>query len=98
MAKEDLEITIPITENVAEFLKSGYEEYLEKASEEDVLTVEEYYFHILKLGILTNEIDKEEIKLSNNKSEQTNIKLRLGSFKNQYESNRKKLYNKYSFE
>ena len=98
MAEEDLKITISINEKVAEALKSGYEEYLEKASEEDVLTVEEYYFHILKLGILTNEIDKEEIKLSNNKTEQTNIKFRLGSFKKEYDSNRKKLNNIYDFE
>ena len=99
MAEDKPTITITVNENIIEVLKNAYEEYLEKVEEEEpVLTEEEFNLHIFKLGILSNEIDKQEIKLSNNKSEHTNIKFRLGSFKKEYESNRKKLKNTYSFE
>ena len=92
-------ITIEINSKIEAVIEEAYNEYLEKASEEEtVLTVEEFNLHLFKLGILSNEIDKQEIKLSNNKSEQTNIKLELGTLKNEYEANRKKLKNKYSFE
>ena len=97
MVEENPIITIEISKNIEKALKDGYEEYLEKA-EEPVLTVEEYNLHILKLGILSNEIDKQEIKLSNNESEHTNIKVKLGSFKSEYKENRKKLKNIYRFE
>lgn len=92
-------ITIAINKNIEKALEDGYKEYLEKASEEEtVLTAEEYNLHILKLGILSNEIDKQEIKLSDNKRQHTDIKVKLGSFKSEYETNRKKLRNIYSFE
>ena len=97
MTEENPIITIEINKNIEKALKDGYEEYLEK-TEESALTVEEYNLHILKLGILSNEIDKQEIKLSNNKYEQSIIKRDLGHFENEYRKNRKKLNNLHSYE
>ena len=97
MAKEELFFSVPINEKIEQALKEAYEDYLTKA-EEPVLTVEEFNVHILKLGILTNEIEKKEIEYNNKKEEASNVKSELAQLKKEYRNNRIKIKTKYDFE
>lgn len=97
MAEANPTITITINKNIEKALKDGYEDYLEKA-EEPVLTVEEYNLHILKLGILSNNIKKTEIELSSKKEELSEVKSKLALLENEFRENRKKIRTAYSFE
>ena len=99
MAEANPTITITINKNIEKALKDGYEEYLEKASEEDnVLTAEEYNLHILKIGILSNNIKKAEINYTAKKEEASKYKSEMASLKRECTENRKKIKTAYSYE
>lgn len=92
-------ITIAINKNIEKALEDGYKDYLEKTSEEDnVLTAEEFNLHILKLGILSNEIEKKEIEYSNKKEETSKVKSELALLEREYRNNRIKIKTKYDYE
>ena len=92
-------ITITINKNIEKALENGYKDYLEKASSEDnVLTAEEFNLHILKLGILSNEIEKKEIEYSNKKEETSKVKSELALLEREYRNNRIKIKTKYDYE
>lgn len=98
MANDNPSITIPINKNIEKALKEGYEDYLAKAEEEDVLTAEEYNLHILKLGILSNEIRKKEIELQYKEREASNVKSEVALLKKEFRTNRIKIKTAFSFE
>lgn len=99
MAKDVPTITIKITKNIEKALTDGYDEYLEKAAdEEEVLTADEYNLHILKLGILSNQIDKKEIEHDKKKEEASNVKSELARLKREYRKNRLRIKTNYDYE
>lgn len=97
MAEEKPTITITINKNIENALKEGYEYYLKKAKE-PVLTVEKYNLHILKLGILSNEIKKKELEVQDKKENYSKAKSDLAILENEFRENRIKIGTAYSFE
>ena len=93
----DPTITIEINSKIEAVLKESYEDYLEKA-EEPVLTVEEYNLHILKIGILSNNIKKAEINYNLKKDEASKFKSKIALLKRECTENRKKIKTAYSYE
>lgn len=95
MAEDNITYSINVNETIDNLLKSRYKEYTEKA-EEDVLTFEEFVFHIFKIGILSNEIKITEIERDNKKTEVGNLNSKIHHLTEEYNENRKKLkYSKY---
>lgn len=97
MAEEKPTITITINEKIEQALADGYKDYLEKA-EEPVLTVEEYNLHILKIGILSNNIKKAEINYTAKKEEASKYKSEMALLKKECTENRKKIKTAYDYE
>ena len=97
MAKKELIFSVPINEKIEKALEDGYKEYLAKA-EDPVLTVEEYNLHILKIGILSNNIKKAEINYNLKKDEASKFKSKMASLKRECTENRKKIKTAYDYE
>lgn len=95
--EEDLVLRIGINSKIDAVIKNAYEEYLEKA-DEPVLSAEEFNLHLFKLGILSNEIKKHEIKLESKKEELSEVKSELASLEREFRNNRIKIKTAYSFE
>lgn len=93
MAEDSLVYSIEVNEKIDNLLTKRYKEYTEKA-EEDVLTFEEFVFHIFKIGILHNEIRIYNTIKKEKEHEVGNINLKIHNLTEEYDNNRKKL--KYS--
>ena len=89
MAEDGLTYSIDVTENIDKLLKKRYEEY--SSGIEEPISFEEFVFHILKIGILSNEIRIYKHELSEKEKEVGNVNAKLSSLRREYDSNRRKL-------
>lgn len=89
MAEDNVIYSIVVNEKIDLLLKRRYEEYSSEV--EDSINFEEFVFHILKIGILSNEIKIYKHELSEKEKEVGNVNAKLSSLRREYDSNRRKL-------
>lgn len=99
MSEDVPTITIKINKKIEKALEEDYKYYIANSKNEDyILTAEEFNLHILKLGILSNQIDKKEIEYTIKKEEASDVKSELAQLKREYRNNRIKIKTKYDYE
>lgn len=97
MAEDNIVYSIEVNEEIDNLLTKRYNEYLEKAKEEEenvVLTFEDFIFYIFKIGILHNEIRIHKTIKKDKEKEVGNINFKIHKLTEEYDNNRRKL--KYS--